>query len=60
MKELFEKLESRVVTHMWDIERDVAEHDGFRCHQQIDDLKDCLCIVKTMHEVLAMPAISLK
>lgn len=52
MKDLFEKLESHIVTHLWDIERSVSEHDGFRCPQQVDDVKDCLCAVKTMHEIL--------
>lgn len=52
MKELFDRLESRLVTHMWDIEHELEERNGFSCPQQIDDVKDCLCAVKTMHEIL--------
>lgn len=51
MKELFDKLEPFVVTHLWDIARECEEHGGFKCQSQLDDVKTCLSCVKKMHEL---------
>lgn len=57
MKELFDKLESHVVTHLWDINRELDDKGGFSCPQQVDDVKDCLCAIKHMHEILMMVSV---
>lgn len=54
MKELFDKMEGHLVTHLWDIERDVDDRGGFKCPQQIDDVKDCLMSLKAMRELLSL------
>lgn len=54
MKDLFGKLENRLITHLWDIEHDLEEKNGFSCPQQLDDIKDCVCALKDMHKILAM------
>lgn len=60
MEELFDKLEGPVITHMWDIARDVEHEGGFSCRQQIDDVKDCLWCIKTMHELRSKASPSLR
>lgn len=53
MKDLFGKLENRLITHLWDIEHDLEEKNGFSCPQQLDDIKDCVSALKDMHKILA-------
>lgn len=54
MKDLFDKLQNRLITHLWDIEHDLEEKNGFSCPQQLDDIKDCVSALKDMHKILAM------
>lgn len=54
MEELFKKIEDRLITHLWDIEHDLEEQNGFTCPQQVDDIRDCVSAIKDIHKVLAM------
>lgn len=60
MDELFEKLEAPIVTHLWDIARKVEHDGGFKCSQQVDDVKDCLWCIKTMHELRSKASATLR
>lgn len=52
MEELLKKLENRLVTHLWDIEHDLEEHNGFTCPQQVDDIRDCVSAICKMRSLL--------
>ena len=54
MEKLFEELEAHCLKHLEDIESDVDNRGGFKCPQQIDDMKDLLQSIKDMHKILAM------
>lgn len=56
MEELFRKIEDRLITHLWDVEHDLEEENGFTCPQQLDDIRDCVSTIKDIHKVLAMYA----
>lgn len=56
MEELFRKIEDRLITHLWDVEHDLEEENGFTCPQQLDDIRDCVSAIKDIHKVLAMYA----
>lgn len=56
MEELLKKIEDRLVTHLWDVEHDLEEENGFTCPQQLDDIRDCVSTIKDIHKVLAMYA----
>lgn len=57
MKELIERLQNRLVTHLWDIEHELEEHNGFSCPQQVDDIRDCVSAIKDMRELLSSPTL---
>lgn len=49
--ETLERLKELCMSHLEDIERSAGAHGGFVCSQQIDDLKDLVCTVRTIGEI---------